>query len=201
MSTDEPAPADLTDDVDDTETETELTSLPPDVVAANRATWTAALRSGTYAQGREALRLPDNTYCCLGVAETVRGAQWYDDSDDDHNDTTNWYLRNELHVVDGVTLGGDDIEYSMLTARTCWWLGLRDTSPKVAYRIGDENGYHVVELIVVNDDYRRSFAEIADIVDDQPADWDGTHDSAQADVVARNARLRFGSEPEDDAIA
>jgi hypothetical protein len=32
-----------------------------------KAQWTAALRSGEYQQGKQALKTADGTYCCLGV--------------------------------------------------------------------------------------------------------------------------------------
>jgi hypothetical protein len=39
--------------------------------------WVAALRSGEYKQGREALRL-NGTYCCLGVYAQIKGVDWAD---------------------------------------------------------------------------------------------------------------------------
>lgn len=36
----------------------------------------AALRSGKYKQGRGLLRSLNNEYCCLGVAEDLRGVDW-----------------------------------------------------------------------------------------------------------------------------
>src|SRR5262249_8498506 len=48
-----------------------------EVILANRAKWTAALRSGDYAQGKEQLALNDYTsFCCLGVACEVLGADY-----------------------------------------------------------------------------------------------------------------------------
>ncbi len=35
---------------------------------SNFEAWLAALESGEYIQGKRALRNPDNTFCCLGVA-------------------------------------------------------------------------------------------------------------------------------------
>ena len=48
-----------------------------DEILANRKTWTDALRSGRYLQGRHRMRL-GNEYCCLGVfCETgVVPGQW-----------------------------------------------------------------------------------------------------------------------------
>ena len=52
--------------------------------------WIAALRSGTYNQGRERLRLYEDSYCCLGVLcdiydpkgweQKYNGYFWYDSS-------------------------------------------------------------------------------------------------------------------------
>lgn len=43
--------------------------------------WIAALRSGGYAQGWGALRKPDDSFCCLGVAcDLYDPSQWIEES-------------------------------------------------------------------------------------------------------------------------
>ena len=55
-------------------------------VDAHRASWVAALRDGRYLQAHETLRLrldPSATligYCCLGVAEDLRGCVWHENA-------------------------------------------------------------------------------------------------------------------------
>lgn len=47
--------------------------------------WIAALRSGEYIQGKEALRRKDNTFCCIGVLcdiyQKEKGGEWEDIGD------------------------------------------------------------------------------------------------------------------------
>lgn len=40
-------------------------------ILARRKKWVDALRSGKFKQGRGALRSPDGSFCCLGVADEV----------------------------------------------------------------------------------------------------------------------------------
>lgn len=53
----------------------ELPALDPAEVADHRELWCRALESGHYPQVRNRLRTPLG-YCCLGVAETLRNAEW-----------------------------------------------------------------------------------------------------------------------------
>jgi hypothetical protein len=45
------------------------TRIPARMPAAEKAVWLAALRSGEYKQGRMAMKNPDGSFCCLGVAQ------------------------------------------------------------------------------------------------------------------------------------
>lgn len=45
-------------------------------VLANRAVWTAALRSGAFVQTTQVLRSSENEYCCMGVACELFGDAW-----------------------------------------------------------------------------------------------------------------------------
>ncbi len=60
-----------------------VSDLSIDQVGAIRR-WIAALRSGTYTQGYGNLRLANDTYCCLGVAEDLEGAKWLHNKDEHH---------------------------------------------------------------------------------------------------------------------
>ena len=46
---------------------------------AHRAELCAALRSGKYKQSAGALHTTDGGFCCLGVAEDLRGVEWRED--------------------------------------------------------------------------------------------------------------------------
>lgn len=161
----------------------------PAGVAANRAAWVAALRSGDYQQATGALRVGD-TYCCLGVAETARGAAWYelpslDDVDDDVDNPVERGVDDEgTHGVrddDGVVVA------TTLSRDARRWLGVRTDNPAVCVR-DDTGGYYVDDLVALNDGLRLSLTEIAAVVADQPPDWDGSLEAARLDVDQRNAR-------------
>jgi len=178
---------------------------PPPVVAvdvaAHRAAWLTALRSGDYAQARGALRIGSG-FCCLGVAEDVRGATWYAlDTDErtsvDHVGTHAVQLGDDC---DGVAF----TEGTQLTAAGVAWLGLAAPSPFVVVRVAAEDfdddfdtdlDYDCEEqpvrwrartLAELNDG-GWSFAEVADAVADQPADWTGGQNQARDLAAARNA--------------
>lgn len=168
-------------------------------VTANRAAWVAALRSGDYAQARGALRVDDG-YCCLGVAEDVRGRRWltheefsaeYDVDPDVFDDAT--------HV--SCDADGGDSATTTLSEGTRAWLGLLVDNPDVCYRGRDDGDepYVVSSLVDLNDDERLTFAEIADVVADQPPDWTGGHDTAHADAEARNVALAAAEEAAEEA--
>lgn len=167
-------------------TELELT---PEDVAANRAAWVDALRSGRYAQGHTRLRTRDDGYCCLGVAEDLRGARWgYLDPDQNWHDEPNDQTYPVVITDDAI-----GYEAAILTVEGARWLGL-DTDPVVAFR--DPNPtftprpYRVASLAELNDTLKLSFAEIASVIADQPPNWDGDAHATRADVDARNAAHR-----------
>lgn len=158
-------------------------------VAANRAAWTAALRSGDYAQGQGALRVDDHdgrpTYCCLGVAEDVRGADWspvvlVDDDDDDG------HVRERTHTGTHELPDGSELNGVGLTRAGRRWLGLSSGAPSVVYRCDQYAGtWCVATLVDLNDSLTFTFDEIADVLDDQPADWDGTPEFAETELRRR----------------
>jgi hypothetical protein len=155
-------------------------------VTAHRAAWLAALRSGDYAQATGALRI-ENTYCCLGVVEEVRGANWR------HVDSLRDEDEEDDHAVDDGTHGVPDVHdtyaFTTLSRDAQRWLGVVNDNPYVCYRpAGTTERWYLSELVALNDDGRLTLAAIADVVADQRADWDGSRERVQADVDARNAR-------------
>lgn len=160
-----------------TETETEPVTVTPEVVA-HRAAWVAALRSGDYAQTNRVLRRDDG-YCCLGVAEDVRGAAWRELPPDELADLDG----NATHVLDDPTL--EDWQYLVMTDAGRRWYGLASGNPYVAYRAGPDVGWETLQLSELNDDRGLSLAAIADVLEAQPAGWTGDLTQVAADVAAR----------------
>jgi hypothetical protein len=138
----------------------ELDPLPPDEVAANRARVVAALRSGDYRQGTGALRPADDEYCCLGVVEAVRDAPWRTED--------LFGVPDRRLLVAGVTLGASGINATTLTGPAMRWLGVVESNPNVVH------GF-VTSLVDLNDDRGYSFAQIADVLEAQRPDWDGSY--------------------------
>lgn len=207
-----------------------LDALPPDVVAANRAAWVAALRSDDYQQAQGLLRVGDpdapragHGYCCLGVAEDVGrgGTGWThtrsdDLADDDlakDEDRPGWALRDERVLVrfpSPVQAHADDDEVELLafgrnrrqltelTGRACRWLGLLTANPSVVLRNRHDGRWTTQSLVNLNDEWHLTFAEIADVLEDQPADWNGTLTAAEDE---RRRRVTLEREAEAAAAA
>lgn len=194
-----------------------LVQLAPDVIAANRRLFTAALRSGDYAQTTGNLRVNDD-YCCLGVLETVRGCSWItvgpvgtedvstegvNVNDLDDGDVVYVLADPRTTFVDPagapllydndyddavpVTVGSDDGQVAtVLTADGVHWLGVTTTDPYVV--VHHDGRWQARSLTVLNDMLHLPFARIADVVDDQPPDWDGSERRAFAEAARRTAR-------------
>ena len=116
--------------------------------------WAAALRSGEYQQGSGFLRKGDS-YCCLGVAcdllqrELGVGA-W---SPSDEGDCFDFLISVEKQAF--------SLPYAVMEA-----LGLAD---KYGCYGGDEYGqYDDTQSLAALNDSRRSFSEIADIIESEP---------------------------------
>lgn len=141
----------------------------PDEVAANRRTWLAALRSGNYAQGTHVLRNHDN-YCCLGVAEDTLDCTWRPS----HRDT---FVASHDDRDVGSSTG--------LTKRGMRLLGLRSTW--IVVRLHNANdSWQPATLVNLNDDLGYTLSQIADVIEDQDDDWDGSHTRALAEAERRN---------------
>jgi hypothetical protein len=162
-----------------------------------RARLLEALRSGRYDQARGALRITDG-YCCLGVAEDVRGATWRELSLDERSDVD--------HIgTHAVCLNDDceelsDTEGTQLTGAGAAWLGLTSRNPFAAVRVraeefdddfdgnlddGDQPVRWRARTLADLNDSGWSLAEVADAVQDQPSDWTGSQDAVTADAARR----------------
>lgn len=144
--------------------------------------WIHALQSGTYTQGIGQLVLfpaPDwetdaeqpvrsiyrGQYCCLGVAEEVRGCKWIREE----------HTTRFIPVRNGVRLTTNG---SLLSDETAAWLGLTISNPfvtvpgeflAVAYQ-----GMGILELSMLNDSVKLSLFKIGQLIELQDPDWDGS---------------------------
>lgn len=106
--------------------------------------WVAALRSGDYRQGKNALRKGEY-HCCLGVLCEIAVAEGVVQQGIDHH---------------GDSLYGPDEEYSFLPREVIKWSGFEVRNPYVEYE-GDTHS-----LAGLNDK-GKTFSEIADIIEAQ----------------------------------
>jgi len=108
--------------------------------------WIAALRSGDYRQGQNALRGFDNTYCCLGVlCELAVQAKVIGPGSPCRFDDCYAYDGSSTYLPDPV------IE----------WAGLDTRNPKVT--IPDSTSTTLAEA----NDTMRSFEQVADLIEAQ----------------------------------
>jgi hypothetical protein len=144
--------------------------------------WIKALRSSRYTQGFGALATPPltasgpNRYCCLGVAEDVRGCTWTWLPKLDH-------VPRLLPAVDGQPLEGTS--GGSLSYDTAAWLGVTTPDPHVAvppdYVVTDTLVHGGVRpLSRLNDSVKLPLVNIAELVERQPFDWDGSWNQAHA---------------------
>jgi len=123
----------------------------------NAQAWVAALRSGEYKQGRTCLAPTLDTYCCLGVAceLAVKAGACTSMNARDTCGKVYYSIRSSdkstAHYV-------NPEHYTNLPKSVIDWLGIRvlkndfDFSPEE-------------ELTALNDTERKTFAEIADIIE------------------------------------
>lgn len=172
-----------------------------DDVARHRAAWVAALRSGRYRQATGAMRRPlrsgltvmmryhdvplkhrsDKTksgFCCLGVAECVRGAVWEFDAG---NNVTP-YVVNELRTRASLTLSSEGQR----------WLGVNVSDPYVTVYDVRTHHWTYTSLSRLNDkglthQESWSFTQIADVVEGQLPEWNGLIVQTRARALKLNA--------------
>jgi hypothetical protein len=103
-----------------------------------KAKWVAALRSGRYQQGRQALRR-GHTFCCLGVLCDISGlGEWSD----------NWYC----------PAGDSHGSLYHLPNPVIEWAGVESDSPIVDLA---DSAEYLTEL----NDAGKTFEEIADLIE------------------------------------
>jgi hypothetical protein len=158
---------------------TEPTAYTPEEIARHRRQWITALRSKlpqAYGRLRDRSGQRDG-FCCLGVAEKARGARW--------KTTTAITTMNEWATED------EPENYSLLSRAACAWYGIlvRATDPYVVWSCERDSTPLVLvrTLTGLNDDERLSLTEIADVIEDQGDDWDGSHDWAIAEHDRRRS--------------
>lgn len=121
-------------------------------VRRNVRTWIRNLRSNRFLQGRNALVhvRSDNTleHCCLGVACENAGIV-----------STN-FLAGETPLYAGSN--------SFLPVEVMEWLGVTQSNP---YVVIDDEYYRLASL---NDTASLSFSQIADVIESQGYDWNGS---------------------------
>ncbi len=135
-----------------------LTETPLEVYKERRAKLVAALRSGQYKQTRSQLRktLPE-AYCCLGVACDI-------------------FRRDEeiaerfREAFDGTPLDWDGVAFldadTQLPEDVAEYYGFR--TQEGAFWIDGPAGTDFATLIDLNDSAKKSFAEIADVIEAEP---------------------------------
>ncbi len=119
-----------------------------------KAQWVAALRSGEYPQGYNALRRTDtDTYCCLGVlCELAVKAEIAVRLDQDEAE---WSL---YKAVNSET----DCASGLPPRAVVAWAEIGTSNPAVELPNGGR-----MEMSALNDNLRMTFAEIADLVEAQ----------------------------------
>ena len=104
----------------------------------NAKRWVKALRSGEYKQGIGTLRTPSGEFCCLGVA-----CDLYAES----HKRASW--DHETFVI------GEECDSTELPEKVMRWLGMKTRNGALPGNT----------LIFLNDVARRSFDEIADVIE------------------------------------
>ena len=120
--------------------------MPLDMNPQIRAQWCAALRSGNYQQGSGKL-CRSGRRCCLGVLADLAEKAGAIGSITRHPHGWTEY--------DGCS---DWLPDSIME-----WAGLADHNPRVTASFGVAS--EKLTLAVINDEYGKSFAEIADLID------------------------------------
>ena len=149
------------------------------------------------ALSRQATRDGPRSYCCLGVAEQARGdCRWV------HRDLVD-RRRNRYgaHVLFVAVHDDDPVEVAevaevrytellrlsagALNQATARWLGVEERDPYVALPgdLVDAFPHGAVQtLSYLNDALQLPLATIADVIERQPFNWDGTYERADATV-------------------
>lgn len=121
-----------------------MTQYTPEQIAANRAKWLEALRSGKYQQGRDVLRAGDS-FCCLGVAcDLYDSSRW--------EEGTNCYTQLSFYPPEEVRLA----------------FGLPSSYGLGSYGDrGDGKGVTLTNWIAHMNDQGNTFSKIADFLEQE----------------------------------
>lgn len=130
--------------------------------------------------------IAETAFCCLGVAEQIRGCRWrFTPFDDDGHVDGNERIFNVIIDDD------DDVsDPGNLTEAGMAWLGVVDTDPHVAVRCDFCDDWHRASLATLNDGGPHyvvdslpaspwTFTQIADAIERQGPNWTGDKDQAQ----------------------
>lgn len=126
--------------------------------------WVEALRSGKYKQGRQALRNKDEEYCCLGVLCDISkkdlGTDWEPDIDEDGDFEIYAMEKNAGVLPDKVWeyLGKEATDYKVQ---------ISTTNSKLPDFVTNDCPSRYLYLITLNDVYKLSFEQIADIIEEE----------------------------------
>ena len=143
---------------------TDRPSLRPEV----KAKWVAALRSGDYKQGRNALRTHDDHFCCLGVlcdlavkegavpVPTFESPYWRYDGISEVPPLAVWQWAYE----EGITLSNPNYLIPDLVVQE---EDDYETVDGLVARQTDE----LREIVVLNDEDGYTFSELADLIEEQ----------------------------------
>lgn len=113
--------------------------------------WVEALRSGEYKQGKGALRDQDDNFCCLGVLCDLASKEGV-------VSVSNSYVES-VYDYDG---DGGESSWSELPYSVTEWAGLESENPRIDYPHAP-----VISLAELNDIVKATFAEIADVIEEQ----------------------------------
>lgn len=134
--------------------------------------WVAALRSGDYQQGRQALRNKDNEFCCLGVlcdiSKEILSLDWELNSDEE----VYTMEKNEGVLPDSV--------WEYLGKDTDSKVTISITNSKIPKIVIDSLLFPLssIYLVTLNDQYKLSFNQIADIIEEEFLNENQTTDVA-----------------------
>jgi hypothetical protein len=164
--------------------------------------WIEALRRPGLMQtnGRLMSQVTDDertrSYCCLGVVEEKRGCRWvhrYAHEHTRYGPSVSFLPLRYGETRDSVLLAGQHApNCATLRVDTMRWLGLQERDPYVAIRPGIVPHYPdgtARNLSSVNDSLRLPLFVIADVIEAQPFDWDGTYGRAARTLRAWQERV------------
>lgn len=121
-----------------------------------KAEWVAALRSGRYPQTQGHLHQAGGRdekplgYCCLGVLCSIA--------------ERHGVVVSQYNPRSGFFAYGKDTETAVLPLEIAVWAGLTGPDPADPYVPWDED--EDTPLTALNDDYRQTFAQIADLIEE-----------------------------------